>query len=310
MAWHETCKVRFESRYPAKSRELNAELCQILVYLEAPTVIEKTMKLMADAPTQEEQLEYGRSLRVLKRGWTLQQREDYFRWLLKAAHFKGGSSMAKFILRIRNDAIDSLSDQEKKDLKAILEEKPPEKAPITGKVRPVVKNYKLDDLLPSLEKGLTKKRDFDKGRRYFAEARCFVCHRFDSEGGSMGPDLTGIAGRFGVKDLLTSIVEPSKEISDQYAAVEVTTNKGRKISGRIINLGQDRKTAEEVFMINTNMEDPNAIATVKRKDVDEMKTSKLSMMPAGLLDGFKEEEIVDLMAYLLSRGDRKHKMFQ
>jgi hypothetical protein len=49
---------------------------------------------------------------------------------------------------------------------------------------------------------------------------------------------------------------------------------------------------------------------VSRKNVEEMKTSKISMMPTGLLDGFKEDEIVDLVAYLMSRGDRKHKMFQ
>ena len=40
-----------------------------------------------------------------------------------------------------------------------------------------------------------------------------------------------------------------------------------------------------------------------------MKTSKVSMMPAGLLDTFKEDEVLDLMAYMLSRGDRKHAMF-
>src|SRR5262249_55690878 len=282
----------------------NAELCQILVYLEAPKVVEKTLKLLADAPTQEEQLEYGRSLRVLKSGWTLSQRKEYFSWLLKAASFRGGASMRGFLRIMRNDAVATLSDDEKKELKEVLEAKPPEKAPIVGKPRPTVKNYKVDDLVGVVEKGLKTKRDFDKGRRYFAEARCFVCHRFDNEGGSAGPDLTGISGRFGVKDLLISIIEPSKEISDQYAAVEILTNKGRRLTGRIVNLNNDN------IMINTDMEDPNAIASVRRKDVDEMKTSKISMMPTGLLDGFKEDEVVDLMAYLLSRGDRKHKMFQ
>jgi hypothetical protein len=41
-----------------------------------------------------------------------------------------------------------------------------------------------------------------------------------------------------------------------------------------------------------------------------MKPSKISMMPAGLLDTFKEDEILDIMAYILSRGDRKNAMFQ
>jgi hypothetical protein len=33
------------------------------------------------------------------------------------------------------------------------------------------------------------------------------------------------------------------------------------------------------------------------------------MMPEGLLNYFKEDEILDMMAYLLSRGDRNAKMF-
>ena len=52
-----------------------------------------------------------------------------------------------------------------------------------------------------VEKGLTKKRDYDRGRRLFGEANCFACHRFDNEGGSLGPDLTSVAGRFSVRDL-------------------------------------------------------------------------------------------------------------
>ena len=62
----------------------------MLVYLEAPHVAAKTLTLMAEAPTQEEQMEYARSLRVLKNGWTPEERKQYFAWYLKAANYKGG----------------------------------------------------------------------------------------------------------------------------------------------------------------------------------------------------------------------------
>src|SRR5262249_39466754 len=87
---------RFDPLYPARGRELNAELCQLLVYLEAPGVAGKSLKLMAEAPTQEEQLEYAKSLRVLAKGWTPAQRKEYFTWYLKAANFKGGASLQGF----------------------------------------------------------------------------------------------------------------------------------------------------------------------------------------------------------------------
>jgi putative heme-binding domain-containing protein len=154
-----------------------------------------------------------------------------------------------------------------------------------------------------VEKGLTK-RDYDRGRQLFGEASCFACHRFDNEGGAQGPDLTIASGRFSVRDLLESIIEPSKEISDQYAAVTITLTDGKAITGRIVNYDGNNMS------IMTNMLDPNGLINVDHRKVETVEKSKVSMMPTGLLDTFKEDEILDLMAYLLSRGDRNHKMFK
>src|SRR5262249_36904974 len=88
--------ARLDPHYPAKSRELNADLCQLLVYLEAPDIVSKTLKLLAEAPTQEEQLAYAKSLRVLAGGWTMAQRKEYFEWYLKAPNFRGGASLRGF----------------------------------------------------------------------------------------------------------------------------------------------------------------------------------------------------------------------
>jgi putative heme-binding domain-containing protein len=295
---------RFQAVYPTANRDQNAELCALLVYLQAPQVAAKTLKLMAAAPTQEEQMEYARSLRVLKTGWTLPERQEYFKWYLKAHTFKGGNSLGGFLRRMKSDAVATLTAEEKKALKPILEAKPPVTAPIVGKPRPLVKKYTMAELVPLLEKGLKKKRNFDKGRRLFAEAKCFVCHRFDGEGGAQGPDLTGAAGRFNTRDIVESIIEPSKVISDQYAAVVITTSSGKIVTGRIVNLNQD-----SVF-VNTDMLDPNALTIVNRKKIEKMEGSKVSMMPEGLLDTFKKQEIYDLVAFLLSRGDRNNKMFR
>jgi putative heme-binding domain-containing protein len=189
-------------------------------------------------------------------------------------------------------------------LKKIIDARPITTAPIVGKPRPFVKKYKLDEVVTLTDTGLKAKRNFERGRRLFAEAKCFVCHRFDGEGGSQGPDLTGVAGRFTLRDLLESIVDPSKVISDQYAAVKIQTVDGKTIEGRIVNLNND------TIMINTDMLDPNAQARVRRKSIETVETSKVSMMPEGLLDTLKEDEILDLVAFLLSRGDRNHKMFK
>src|SRR5262249_8620239 len=171
------------------------------------------------------------------------------------------------------------------------------------KERPFVKKYTVDELVPVVEKGLTG-RNFDRGRNLFGEAKCFACHRFNNEGGGTGPDLTIVSGRFNARDLLESIIEPSKVISDQYAAIVVSLTDGRTITGRIVNLAGDG------IHINTDMLDPNKIVVANRNQVDSIEPSKVSMMPDGLIDTFTHEEILDLVAYLYSRGDRNHKMFR
>jgi putative heme-binding domain-containing protein len=289
--------------FPDKNRFVNAELLQVLVYLQAPEAAATGMKLLGDAPTQEEQLDYVRYLRMLKSGWTPELRKEYFTWFLKAASYKGGSSFSNFLKLIKTDAVATLTDSERVALKDVINAKPSTARIPLEASRPFVKAYKLDDLAPSLEK-LASGRDYDRGRTLFAAAKCFACHRFDNEGGSNGPDLTGVSGRFSARDLLESVVDPSKEVSDQYQAVEIRTKDERIVIGRIVNLNND-----EVH-VNTDMQDPGSSIRVNRNNIDAMKPSKLSMMPTGLLDTLKEDEVLDLMAYMLSRGDRNHAMFK
>jgi putative heme-binding domain-containing protein len=294
---------RFDPLFPTKNRELNAELCQLLVYLEAPGIAAKALALMVEAPTQEEQLEYARALRVLQTGWTPAQRKEYFTWFLKAANFKGGNSLRGFLRIMKRDALATLTAKETEELKPILEASPLAPTPVVGKPRPFVKQWKPDELVRLVEKGLHK-RDFDQGRRLFGEAKCFACHRFDNEGGAQGPDLTIISGRYSVRDLLEKVLDPNKAISDQYAATIFSLTDGRVVTGRIVNYQGDR------MMVMPNMLDPNGLVGVDTKRVEAMERSKVSMMPTGLLDTFKEDEILDLVAYLLSRGDRHNSMFQ
>jgi hypothetical protein len=86
--------------------------------------------------------------------------------------------------------------------------------------------------------------------------------------------------------------------------VVISTVDGKVVTGRIINLNGD------TFILNTNMLDPNAHTNVNRSEIDEMMVSKVSMMPAGLLNTLNQDEFLDLMAYLLSRGDRNHPAFR
>lgn len=296
--------AKFDQYYPAKGRELNTELAQLMCFFQAPDAARKTIALLDSALTQEEQIQYASDLRVLTAGWSPELRKAYFSWFPKAAAYKGGNSFRGFINNIKKDAVATLSDADKKEYEPLYDAKPAEaQDPAAVANRPFVKNWTLDELVTLVSPAALKGRDYDRGRSLFAATRCFACHRFADEGGGLGPDLSSVAGRFSAKDLLESIVVPSKVISDQYEAVTIQTSDGRVITGRIVNLNGDG------LSISPDMFDPNRQIAVKRGDIEAMSRSPVSMMPEGLLNTLNSDEVLDLMAYLLSRGDRKNTMF-
>ncbi|MEL0095809.1 MAG: family 16 glycoside hydrolase [Planctomycetaceae bacterium] len=303
----EKLSAAIDPLFPSNSADLNWVLCETLAYLEAPSVAAKTMDLIEAAPTQEEQVQYARSIRMLQTGWTPELRTAYFEWFLKAANYRGGASFAKFIEFIRNDAVASLSDAQKESMKELLAKKPERISALENlgaifEGRPE-KQWKLDELVKAANSGL-KNRDFGNGQKMFGAAGCFACHRFQNQGGMTGPDLTTAGRRYSVRDLLDQVVNPSKVINDQFSAVMVITDEGLVHSGVVVNLNNDGLT------LNTDLTDPNKRVTINRNTIDEMLVSKTSPMPAGLFNRMTREEILDLVAYLISGADPKHEYFQ
>ncbi len=290
---------------PGKSPELNAELLQLLVYLQAPNAAAKGIELLKQAPSQEEQMAYAKSLRHLKAGWTRPLREDFFKWFTLAEGYKGGASFGLFVEGMKKDALANLPEQEKKVLKAIIEAKPAsESAQFTFEPRSFVKAWKVADFDDVIHAGLEGGRNFSNGRQMFGAATCFACHRFKQEGGAIGPDLTSVAGKFSPRDLLESIIEPSKEISDQYGAMVFTKTDGSTVVGRIMNLSGNS------LRINVNMMNPNDIVILDRTKLKGMEPSPTSMMPPGLINSLSKDDVLDLLAYLLSQGNPDDPMFK
>ena len=264
---------------------------------------------MNRSPGQEEQIEYARSLRALKAGWTTQTRTAYLEWFLKAANFRGGASFNKFIEFIRNDALSTFSEAENKELAALIEQKPVRKSAIenAGAIFAGRKenDYKLDELVAMANEGLNHKgsltegiirRDLENGRKMFGASACFTCHRFGNEGGMTGPDLTSASRRYSIKDLLEQIVTPSKEINEQFVPIEVVTDDDERFRGVIVNLNGDTIT------LNTDAADPNENKSIDRKKVVSIGTSKVSPMPVNLLNMMTKDEVLDLLAYMLNGG--------
>jgi putative heme-binding domain-containing protein len=132
---------------------------------------------------------------------------------------------------------------------------------------------------------------------------CATCHRFNGEGGSIGPDLTGAGNRYTQRDLLENIIDPSKVISDQYDSHEITLKDKSIVLGRIVV-----EENEKVFVV-TNPFAPNEQTALNSSDIAKKEVRKVSMMPPGLINTLNENELLDLVAYMFSGGNPKDKAF-
>jgi putative heme-binding domain-containing protein len=239
-------------------------------------------------------MQYAFALRNVKTGWTPEQRRVYFSWFNHALReYKGGNSFAKYLVNIRKDALDLLTEAERAELASIVENRtaaPPPAAP----PRAFVKEWTMAELERALgEAG--KARSFARGKEAFAAAQCLACHRMGHDGGSVGPDLTGVSGRFNRRDLLENILLPSKVISDRYQSFTITRRDGEEISGCVTE-----ETEEKVVLVVNPMAQQRE--EVLKKDIQSRAVSKLSQMPEGLLNTLTKDEILDLAAYLEADG--------
>jgi putative heme-binding domain-containing protein len=321
----------FEPNYPSASDSLNRELCILLVYLKSPAVVAKTIALlrgpdatpagsMADLLARNpgyggsiagmlatrpdaQKLHYAFVLRNATVGWNVALRKEYFGFLRRAHAWNGGASFEGFLNNIDKDAFENATDSERLAIEA-TGARAAYKAPELPRPRGPGHAWSKDDVLTGAAAKLKSGRNFENGKRTFAAARCIVCHRFGGEGGATGPDLTQAAGRFGVKDLVEAIVEPSRVISDQYRASVIATDSGEVVSGRIVS------ESAGVLTVVTDPEDSSKVVEIARKSIEAIKPATVSLMPDKLLAPLNETEVLDLLAYLLSRGDATDAMFR
>ncbi len=283
---------KLNAMYPGPSARVNFELCQLLVRFKAPDVAAKTMPLFPKASNQEEQITYAQCLRFVTWGWTPALREQQFRWFLREK-FNRNDNLAKFIADIRKDAVASLSDAEKVALKPVLEAKP-EVQPLPAVAsRIFVKHWETNELLAKVEVLLKQRRDAERGHRLFRETGCVICHSHTGEGGAVGPDLTLVGGRFGPREIVESIIEPSKVISDQFGTTIVTTKDGNAYMGRLAG------ESAEMVQLQENLYVPSDVRTIARKNITKMEASPISLMPPALIDTCQPEEAADLVYFLI-----------
>lgn len=242
------------------------------------------------------------AMRDARAGWTSDLRKRFALAVAELRRATGGNSYAGFLGRMADEFAAAAPESERELLATLAAgrraDEPAVSARGPGRAWTVAE---VAALAPKIAAG----RDHREGVRAFRAALCSRCHRAGDYGdgsGVGGPILKGVAGRFSLADVATAVVEPNRTISDQYQNVDYRTHGGRLVSGRLV------REENGVLEIRTALLS-DAREKLKRADVATEKPSTTSPMPAALLDTLSEQEVADLMAFLMADGDPRHPAF-
>ena len=320
--------------FPSKDNNLNEELCRVLCHLDHPSVVRKIIALMKttqakipdfNADVMKRNKQYGDRilstmnadaapnilnihllfcLKGVQAGWTMDDRKAYLGELQNLMTKKGGNMFTGYIQKIRESAIDSVPEKDRISLQYLMGEV---KSVDLSKL-PMAKGpgvaWTVDSALKLLNQEPLAGRNYNNGQKMFSAGLCIACHRFGNEGGGVGPDLTNLAKRSDYKSILESTIHPNMVVSEQFEQHELKMKDGSIVMGRVVT-----EENGEYSLVQSGLE-PLKLTKVKKSKVASKEGSELSMMPGGLINSMNAGELKDLIAYFVSGGDRKHKVFR
>ncbi|MCP4978549.1 MAG: hypothetical protein GY931_20580 [Maribacter sp.] len=331
---------KLKSHFLHASNEMNRELGQLLLFLDAEGITQElvallekhtkegttlTKEFLSEEITERseqygplireilakmppsEAIYYGVLLSHAESGWTKEAREKYFQWFYDVLNSKGGLSFKPGMENIRLAAMKNVPEDQKEYFQELSGVYSPSTA-IADLPQPKGpgKQYQgseIGGLIWGSELA-DYKTDFNKGERAYKAGMCILCHRIRGDGGAVGSDLTQIAEKFGRYDLIFAIYSPNDEISDQYANTLFHLNDNKKISGRI------KSEDDEVVVLMPNPFNETYTTEISKSNIQKREISPLSPMPSGLLNRMNPEEIKDLFVYLEAGGDPDHKIYK
>ncbi len=211
---------------------------------------------------------------------TLTSRSSYAKALLEA--IKAKKIPATVISPFQARQIRSLGDD---SLNTLLTE-------AWGEIRdtPEAKKAEFAKWEGLLTKDALAKADPAKGRLIFMAA-CSACHKLYGQGGAIGPELTG-SDRHNLKYLLENILDPNAIVPADFRVSVLNLKDGRTLTGVI------PEQTERTLTVQT----PAERITIERTQIVKQAQLPVSLMPEGLLTALGDENVKNLIAYLMSNG--------
>jgi putative heme-binding domain-containing protein len=157
--------------------------------------------------------------------------------------------------------------------------------------------------LPEIAKLAKLRGNAERGKKFLAatvknDLQCLKCHTIHGVGGQIGPDLSMIGKKASRENLFESILYPSKAIADQYVTWNIATKDGKSVSGLLIE-----ETGDHVLVRDANGRDTK----IGKKEIEAREKDPKSLMPDNLLAFMTEDELVDMVEYLLTLKEEEKK---
>ena len=282
--------------------EIDEERLKILIpdsLAERSEMYGPSVKAMRNRTPSSYKIALISALSHYKFGWNSDLRNKYFNGFNEFWDREGGNSYRGYLLKILSNALDHLPKGERPKFEKmsgyqvgqygqnVLVNLPVPKGP--------GKNWQVEDV----EDVMKNKKiipNYTNGLHMFKAALCQACHRIQNKGNNIGPDLTQLASRFTLKDMAHAIINPDAEISDQYMMSEIYLNNGDRWLAKIVEETSDS------LLVMLNPLTPEKVIKIHLSLIKEKKRSLQSQMFPALLNRLNEQEVVDLMTYLLAGG--------
>lgn len=146
-----------------------------------------------------------------------------------------------------------------------------------------------EDVVKTYHHALEVKGHFEAGRKIF-QRECIICHRLEEKGYDLGLPLVAVKDR-GIEFIMTATLDPNRDVQPQYLNYVLVKDDGLSVTGMISS-----ETATSLTLTRAEGEQD----TVLRANIDQLQNTGMSIMPEGLEKQIKEEEMVDLLEYLMN----------
>ena len=307
-------------QFPATDERINRELALMLGYSGQTPAIAELLAAMPKGPeNQELQLHYLYALRMIKQGWTVEQKTQVAELLGRASKWRGGAQFISFVGQFFDSVSDLYATDEEKQL---LYEKAPDFSPLTpeelkaiqerqaaaaaagrggrggrgGPATPlaartqgrvVSRQEMLEEAVYQPQQNL----DAAAGRAVF-EANCASCHRFGTIGndhGVAGLNLTASPLRSGKYALLEAIMFPNRKIAPEHETTVVVTTEGSTIYGLVL-----KESGQGVSLLTRE----GQMLDVPKGQIKSRQKQKTSLMTEAMADAMNQTQWRNLLAFL------------